>query len=85
MKKAFYFFIYLNSVFSINSCSEGGMNKKIIRVSHGQPSGHPDDLAMIAFKNHIEEKLGDKYIVEVYANGLLAIQKHIRTLPNRCH
>lgn len=65
-------------IFTFVSCGNNDVVgfKKIVRVSHGQPKGHPDDLGMLAFKKHIEENLPDKYEVLVYSNGLLGDSKN---------
>lgn len=62
----------------LGSCSAtgGGEGKRIIRISHGQQATHPDHLAMEAFKKHVESKLGDKYEVKIFANGLLGDSKN---------
>lgn len=44
---------------------------KTIRISHSQPETHPEHLACVEFKNIIEEKLGDKYKVEIYPNAVM--------------
>ncbi len=45
--------------------------KRIIRISNGQSMEHPDNIGLMAFKEYIEEKLGDKYEVQIYPNELL--------------
>lgn len=61
----------------LSSCGAGqSSSKRIIRISHGQQETHPDHLGMLAFKKHVEEKLGDKYDVRIYANGLLGDSKN---------
>lgn len=50
--------------------------KRIIRISHGQQESHPDHLAMVAFEKYVEERLGDKYDIRIYANGLLGDSKN---------
>ncbi|CEM63465.1 TRAP transporter substrate-binding protein [Treponema phagedenis] len=57
-------------------CSGNTIGKKLIRVSNGQPASHPDNIAMEAFKKYIEDKLGDKYEVKIYPNGLLGASKN---------
>lgn len=48
--------------------------KKIVRIGHNQSVNHPTHIALAAFQNYINEKLGDKYVVEVYPNELLGSQ-----------
>lgn len=45
--------------------------KRIIRISNGQSMDHPDNIGLMAFKEYVEENLGDKYEVEIYPNELL--------------
>ncbi|MBP3361379.1 MAG: TRAP transporter substrate-binding protein [Clostridia bacterium] len=49
-------------------------SKQIIRIGHNQSSEHPTHIALTAFEEYIEEKLGDKYSVEVYPSELLGSQ-----------
>lgn len=52
--------------------------KRIIRISHAQSETHPEHIGLLAFKEYVEENLGDKYEVEIYPNELLgAAQKAI--------
>ena len=48
--------------------------KKIIRVALSQSETHPEYTGMEKFKEVIEEKLGDKYEVQIYPNELLGGQ-----------
>ncbi len=45
-----------------------------MRIGHVQSQTHPDHLGLEAFANYINEKLGDKYRVEVYPSELLGSQ-----------
>ncbi len=45
--------------------------KRIVRISHAQSETHPEHLGLLKFKAYIEEKLGDKYEVQIYPNELL--------------
>lgn len=58
------------------SSADAEASKKIVRISHGQPDGHPDDIAVKAFADYVNERLGDKFDVQVYANGLLGDSKN---------
>ena len=51
-----------------------GDDRKIVRIGHVQSQTHPDHLGLEAFANYINEKLGDKYRVEVYPSELLGSQ-----------
>ena len=52
----------------------GGDKRQIIRIGHNQATDHPTNIALMAFEEYIEEKLGDKYNVEVYPSELLGSQ-----------
>ena len=52
----------------------GAGSRRIVRIGHNQSSGHPIHLALTAFKDYINEKLGDRYVVEVYPSELLGSQ-----------
>lgn len=63
-------------VIGLAGCSSDGGTaftggKRIIRISHAQSETHPEHIGLLAFKEYIEENLGDKYEVEIYPNELL--------------
>lgn len=51
-----------------------GSDARIIRIGHNQATDHPTNIALLAFEEFIEEKLGDKYDVEVFPSELLGSQ-----------
>lgn len=53
---------------------EANSDKRIIRIGHNQSMDHPTHISLTAFKDYIEENLGDKYVVEVYPSELLGSQ-----------
>ena len=57
----------------LTGCSSTG-SKRIVRIGHNQSTNHPTHIALTAFKDYINEKLGDKYVVEVYPSELLGSQ-----------
>lgn len=77
-QKIFAFPILLLLVFSFLFMpgSSDAATKTMIRVSHGQPEDHPDHVAMMAFADHINSKLGDRFEVKVYGNALLGDSKN---------
>ena len=59
----------------LTGCGAGSDDdRKIVRIGHVQSQTHPDHLGLEAFANYINEKLGDKYRVEVYPSELLGSQ-----------
>lgn len=51
--------------------------KRIIRIAHSQSETHPEHLGLLKFKEYVEEKLGDKYEVQIYPNELLGGQTKV--------
>lgn len=49
-------------------------DQRIIRIGHNQSESHPTHIGLTAFAEFINEKLGDKYVVEVYPSELLGSQ-----------
>ena len=56
---------------SLTGCGSLTGGKRIIRVSHAQSETHPEHLGLLAFKEYVEEKLGDKYEVQIFPNEIL--------------
>ena len=52
----------------------GEEQKRIVRIGHNQSTNHPTHIALTAFQTFVNEKLGDKYVVEVYPSELLGSQ-----------
>lgn len=52
----------------------GSQDRKIVRIGHNQSTNHPTHIALTAFQDFINEKLGDRYVVEVYPSELLGSQ-----------
>ena len=48
--------------------------KRIVRIGHNQSTSHPSHLGLVALQEFINEKLCDKYVVEVYPSELLGSQ-----------
>ena len=45
--------------------------KRIVRIAIAQSETHPEYLGLVAFKEYVEERLGDKYEVQIFPNELL--------------
>ena len=63
------------------SKSDSSSKKRIIRVALSQSEEHPEYKGMETFKKYVEEKLGDKYEVQLYPNELLGGQRILKYLP----
>ena len=59
--------------FALTGC-KSTEQKRIVRIGHNQSTNHPTHVGLTAFKDYINEHLGDKYVVEVYPNELLGSQ-----------
>lgn len=64
---------------SLSACSSSNaaQPKEIIRIGHNQSANHPTHIGMQAFEKYIEEKLGDKYDVQLYPSELLGTQTNM--------
>ena len=47
------------------------VKKRIIRISHAQSETHAEHIGLLAFKQYIENRLGNKYDVEIFPNAIL--------------
>lgn len=59
---------------SLSGCGQGGDNRILVRIGHNQSTAHPTHIALTSFEEFVEERLGDKYNVEVYPSELLGSQ-----------
>ena len=55
----------------LSGCGSVTSGKRIVRISHAQSETHPEHLGLLAFKKYVEERLGDKYEVQIFPNELL--------------
>ena len=58
-------------VAGLTGCGSVTSGKRIVRISHAQSETHPEHLGLLAFKEYVEERLGDKYEVQIFPNELL--------------
>lgn len=65
------------SLFALTGCGGVGNGKQIVRVAHSQTEKHPEHIALVAFKDYVESKIGDKYEVQIFPNELLGGQKKV--------
>ena len=54
--------------------AQDGTDRTIVRIGHNQATDHPTHISLLAFEAYIEDKLGNKYDVEVYPSELLGSQ-----------
>lgn len=72
-KKEIVLAIVILVAFSLSGCGSTE-TKRIVRIGHNQSTNHPSHLGLVAFEEYINEKLGDKYEVQVYPSELLGSQ-----------
>ena len=53
-------------VAGLTGCGSVTSGKRIVRISHAQSETHPEHLGLLAFKKYVEERLGDKYEVQIF-------------------
>lgn len=56
------------------ACTAAPGGRLIVRIGHNQATSHPTHIALTAFEEFIESRLGDRYDVEVYPSELLGSQ-----------
>ena len=61
----------------LSGCGSDNGGKRIVRIGHNQSTAHPSHVGLEAFADFINEKLGDKYVVEVYPSELLGSQNEM--------
>lgn len=63
---------------AMSGCAGTGTDhRQIIRIGHNQSTNHPTHIALLAFEQFIESRLGDRYNVEVYPSELLGSQNEM--------
>ena len=58
----------------LTGCAGSGDPRRIVRIGHNQATDHPTHQALLAFETWVEERLGDRYDVEIYPSELLGSQ-----------
>ncbi len=62
-------------LFALAGCGAQAKGQaRIVRVGHNQSQEHPTHIGLLAFEKFIEEKMGDKYDIQVYPSELLGSQ-----------
>jgi tripartite ATP-independent transporter DctP family solute receptor len=57
-------------VLSALALSVSAQARTTITIAHTHVETHPEHKAFLAFKNHIENNIEDKYDIQIYPNGL---------------
>lgn len=55
----------------LSGCGRAEGGRRIVRVSLGQSETHPQYLGLLAFKEYVEARLGDRYEVQIFPNEIL--------------
>ena len=71
-------------VAGLSGCGSVTSGKRIVRISHAQSETHPEHLGLLAFKEYVEERLGDKYEVQIFPNELLGSAQKAIELTQTC-
>lgn len=56
---------------SLTGCGSLTGGRRIVRIAHGQSETHPEHLGLLAFEKYVEERLGDRFEVEIFPNEIL--------------
>lgn len=62
---------------TLTACGQGSDGRTIVRIGHNQSTNHPTHIALVAFEEFVESKLGDKYDIEVFPSELLGSQNEM--------
>ena len=74
LKKAFVFLAIAALLAGCSTAAADGdhtVKKKVVSVATVQPDNHPVALGLKGFKEYIEERLGDRYEIRIYHNGVI--------------
>ena len=55
----------------LTGCGAGSDGRRIVRIAHVQAESHPEHIGLESFKEYVEERLGDKYEIQIFPNELL--------------
>lgn len=75
-KKGISILVTMCLILALTGCGSSG-SVRIVRIGHNQSTNHPTHIALVAFQDFINEKLGDKYEVQVYPSELLGSQNNM--------
>lgn len=71
IKKCIFLCTIVFIIFSFNGCNTVTNGKRIVRIAHSQSETHPDHIGLLAFEKYVEDRLGDKYDIQIFPNELL--------------
>ncbi len=68
-----FFAAFLAAVMAVGmaGCQAGADSKRIVRIALGQSESHPEYVGLVAFKEYVEERLGERYQVQIFPNEIL--------------
>ena len=72
-------------VAGLTGCGSVTSGKRIVRISHAQSETHPEHLGLLAFKKYVEERLGDKYEVQIFQMSFWVPHRSNRADSDRCN
>lgn len=55
----------------LTGCGSLTGGRRIVRIAHGQSETHPEHLGLLAFEKYVEERLEDRFEVEIFPNEIL--------------
>lgn len=62
----------------LGGCKSVDSGRRIVRIAHGQGETHPEHIGLLALEQYIEERLGDRFDIQIFPNEILgATQKAI--------
>ncbi len=64
----------LLAAMALTGCAGASDGRRIVRIGHNQATDHPTHVALLEFESYVEDRLGDRYNVEVYPSELLGSQ-----------
>lgn len=70
LKKLTKITLLISCIVSLSGCSLVNDGKRIVRISHGQSTTHPQHIGLLAFEQVVEENL-PQYDIQIFPNELL--------------
>ena len=74
-KKKMRYLLYLLCLWlvgiSLGGCKAVDSGRRIVRIAHGQSETHPEHIGLLALEQYIEERLGDRFDIQIFPNEIL--------------